>query len=246
MARIQSINIFYKFKKLGIISTVAQIILVVILLPGLCLIFNSLLPKQSETLLSELISKFLSPVTQKIEDIFLPAELTEQTLEIILFQNSLPASLNYISLIWQSISANVIQVVFLGLCINIFNILYTKILKIPGLPILVTVCGIFMGCFALNMTSTLLLTFQILIFLILLNIVLEIIFVQKGNISNIISVLLSLGSSSVFSGIVGSYTLTLVLVSKNYISSIEIAIELLVITSFTMITYLIIEAFLKP
>ncbi|MBQ9718972.1 MAG: hypothetical protein IJV76_13360 [Clostridia bacterium] len=237
---------FNIFKKRNVFSSIVQIIIVVILLPGLCIVFNSLLPEQSETLFSELITKFLSPLIKRLEDIFLPSELTEQTAEIVLHQYSLPASLNYIALIWQTISSNAVQVVFLGLCINIFNILYVKILHIPGLPILVTVCGILMGCFALNMTDSLLLTFQILIFLILLNIILEMIFVHKGNPAEIISVLLSLGCSGVFSGIVGCYTLTLVLVAQNRISSIVTAIELLFVTSFAMIIYLILEAFLKP
>ncbi len=159
-----------KFTK-DLIANIAQIILVVLLLPGLCFVLSKITGTTDTLLLLlnmvgeiEIFNSFMNVVSFGVQ-CQEPGLVGEQ----FLLQ---------LALYFENLDESVYELFAIAICVNLFNIL-GSIIKMRGMPILTSLIGVFCGYYIAKYFPLPILTIA---FLMLLTMVIDLIFVQKPNV----------------------------------------------------------------
>ena len=155
-----------------LIANIAQIIEVVILLPGVCFIL-SLLTGTKDTLLLllnmvgeiEIFNSFMNVVSFGVQ-CQQPGAVGEQFLM-------------QLALYFENLDQSIYELFAIAVCVGLFNIL-GKIIRMRGMPILTSLIGVFCGYYVAKYFPMPIMTVA---FLMLLTMVLDLIFVQKPNLN---------------------------------------------------------------
>ncbi len=127
---------FKFFRKIDIMSSIAQLLVVVLLLPFIAILIRLIMP--------DTIGNFITGILGEIPVISVGSDLFEN------FSNSQSINVfDYFNTIIDVAGKNMIEMTIIGLCVYDSRRLFSLI-GIKGLPIISTVVGVFVGCFCLR------------------------------------------------------------------------------------------------
>lgn len=221
------------FKKEELIGTCAQICLIAILLPFIAILFGLILGGQDaaqQDFMSALISYV--PFSDQIQGVFLGAEL-------VAFDTTFT---KYLSAVYEALMEDVVTAMYVGMWIHAFRIIFKEIIPLKGLPLVQIVAGLLFGAMTLSMihNSDVVLMSSITMFILLLNVVLTLIFVDKKIWQKVLD-LIFIAFESLLVPMISGYVVVFGMVFKGYFTDVSTAVYLILAVTLLMIVYALIQ-----
>ena len=213
-------------------GTFAQLAIFALLLPFLSILLGILkiaVPESLDKLIQGAMSSI--PGYDPIQGILIGLNVGDMT----------SASMSYIEAVMAFVLDNVETMMYLGMWLYAFRVIFKEILRIPGIPLLQVVCGLFMGALTYPMLEEPSLRLMATGFLIVLNAVITIIFVPKSLFRKIVSVALDLALQSLLAALTIAYVAILILSMQGGLPGIGVTISTLFLVLAFWLGYQIVE-----
>ncbi len=213
-------------------GTFAQLAIFALLLPFISIIIGMLhmtTPETFDWLIQGIVSSL--PGYDPIQGLLAGLDIT----------NPANAAKDYIEAVLNFVIGNVETMMYLGMWLYAFRMIFKEIIPLPGLPILQIVCGLFMGALTYPMLSDPPMRLMATVFLILLNAVITWIFTPKTILQKILSLAIDLGLQSVLAALTIGYVAILVLSIQGGLPDISATIGVLILVLAYWLGYQILE-----
>ncbi|MDD2956305.1 MAG: hypothetical protein PHD67_08325, partial [Oscillospiraceae bacterium] len=220
----------------NVIASVAQIVLAVLLLPGLCFLYHLIVPDDNGNILLNL---------------FAQVPVLENWLEVLsgaLLSTGAPIDVaTYAEMVIDPVGQAIADSAVLGMCIYACKTIGTMI-YIRGIPVLQTVVGVIVGCITCKaMDGDFGYTLMAVLFLMLLNVVLTILCAHGQVLIKIAGIAMGLGYQMLVAGAGASYAAALALVMHGAVDSLAMAVALLLVPLCALLILLLVDyLFLTP
>lgn len=210
-------------------SNVAQILLLVILLPFLCILLKAFFPQDAIQFIWNLLDEipFLGKLFDEVQN--------------VLTASRNPGMLSYLEGVLEIVGAFAMESLVLGMCVYLMKTIGTM-LSIRGIPILQTILGIFLGCFILRYLDTQeIQPYYFACILIILNVLLTCFATIDLLWKKLVAIFIGLGFESIVVGFGSAYLSVLVLIFSGRITDPAAAVNAVLLTVVPLILTLIID-----
>lgn len=199
----------------SVIASIAQILLIVILLPFLAQIIKIVMPEKIVTFITSVLDEI--PIISILSNYFMSFSTAEFLNSFSLFAYTI-----------ETITSSMLSMYIVGLFVYIFKKL-GELIGIRGIPVLQTVVGIFLSCFCFEyIGDSLEKSIVFVVILMIISFVLAVI-VQKGNVLKFfMDTGLGIGMATITAGTVCAYCTVLVLIIKGWFDSLLSAVNVLI------------------
>lgn len=190
-----------------IMTSLVQIILLVILLPFIAIVIRLIMPDQIGEILKNIFDEI--PIVKVLSNYFLVLAQTKELNSFSLFEYTI-----------ETVSETILGTYIVGIWVYIFKHL-GELIGLRGLPVLQTIIGILVSCFCLRFIGDDIRS-NILCVLILAVIAFGIaIIVRKGNIGKFaLDIGVGIGMATITSATVSAYCTVLVLIMRGMFGSL--------------------------
>lgn len=219
-------------KKKNLMASIAQILLAVILLPGICIILNAIMPDYGGQMFLSIISEL--PVWGEAFGIIGQLMMNIQ-------EGGNVVLLDFLNLLIDSVQVEILEATIMGMCIYACKSIGT-LLYIRGVPVVQTLAGILLGTITVySIKSSSPAIYMTVIFLFVLNVVLTLIEASGQWIKKALGIFLGMGLQSIIAGLTAGYVLVLAYLLLGGISDWNMAINLLCITLIPLISLMCLD-----
>lgn len=158
-----------KFTK-DLVANIAQILVIVILLPGVCFVLSKIMGTRDVLLmLLNLIGEI-----DVFDSLMNFISIGLQSHDGSLVGNFQDYAVHLVSMV-NNLDQTLFELLSIAICVKLFSLLW-ELLKWKGMPILASVVGVFLGCFIVKIYD---MPIMVSAFLLLLVMVIDMIFVRK-------------------------------------------------------------------
>ena len=203
------------FKKKEWRGTLIQVFIFALLLPFLAILLG-LVKEAAPEALDKLLQGAMSsiPGYDFMQEVLIGLQITDPA----------TAAMRYTEAVIAFVTDNIYTMIYLGMWLYAFRVIFKEIIKLPGIPLLQVMCGFVMGVLTYPMLDEPMLLIMAGSFLAVLNVVITIIFVPKGMVRKIISVVIDLGLQSLLAALTIGYVVILVLSAQAGFPTIGVAL----------------------
>ena len=143
----------------------------------------------------------------------------------------------YLLEMYRVLEGNIVAAIYLGTWLYIFRVVFSELIKIPGVPIFQVVCGLFFGAFTYAIVSDPVMRLCAISFLVVASVVVTF-FVDKEGWKKFLSMLIGILAQSYLSVLVISYVAVLAACFKGLFANLTQSITAVVIVSLLMSIYI--------
>lgn len=218
---------FRTLRKIGIMKSIAQVLVVVILMPFIAVLIRLIMPDQIGDFITGILGEI--PLIQYGADLFENYQYS-QSIDVLDYFNSIIAIA----------SDTMVEMTIIGLCVYNSRRLFS-LLGVKGIPAIQTVVGVFVGCFCLRWINSEEMYFYMLGVLMLIT-VLVVIFVVRGAFFKWLwDFGLGVGMSVITAATTSSFLCVLTLIINGTFSSFMMGLEAFLLAVFPMLLCLVVD-----
>ena len=216
------------------IGTGVQLIIFVLLMPYLSILLGIIM-ESAPSVKDEYAAAVMSflPYADPIQNVITGLNLASPQMSVLTYGTAL----------LETISGNVIAAMYLGGWLYAFRVIFKEMLgdalRLRGLPILQTVCGLFFGAMTFTMLDDEMMRIPVTLFIFLLDAVLTLIFVRKSVLKKILDIAINLSLQSYLAALTIGYIAVLSNCVRGYYTNVTQAATAVVVVTLLWIVYLV-------
>lgn len=216
------------------IGTGVQLMIFLLLLPFLA-IFLGIMMESAPAAKDDFAAAVLS---------FLPyADPIQNTISGLNLADPGMSLMTYATALLETISGNIVAAMYLGGWLYAFRVIFKEmlgdVLRLNGLPILQTVCGLFFGALTFTMLEDEAMRIPVTLFIFVLDAVLTIVFVNKSILKKVLDIAINMSLQSILAALTIGYVAVIMSCVQGYYTDVKLAATAVITVSALWLVYLI-------
>ncbi len=219
-----------------LLATGIQLMIVAALLPAIGILLGVI-----NTAFPEVISNFCSDLASMVLSEIPGSDEIQSAVTGIKASGGSVSLTTYATVVLEYLSNEMVTLMYIGSWLFAFRIIFKEMIKMPGIPILQTLCGLFFGVLTYTFFGDTVMMVMATLFIMTMDIVLTILFSRKASWKKALDLALNLSLQSVHAVLCISYAVVISSCFTGSFTNVTHAVVSVAVVTLLWIIYLVVQ-----